>query len=77
MKQISQDWEEMMAENFNPVPLSLQLLDDNLLGKDCKRGIQGYTGEIGSFVKRKTFSNGIQVVIGIHPHLGKKGDDGN
>ncbi|CAG8595158.1 9440_t:CDS:10 [Acaulospora colombiana] len=41
MKQISQDWEEMMAEDvcnqeFNPVPLSLQLLDDSSLGKDYK-----------------------------------------
>ncbi|CAG8550348.1 2665_t:CDS:10 [Diversispora eburnea] len=34
MKQINQDWEEMTSEDFNPVPLSLQLLDDSSLGRD-------------------------------------------
>ncbi|CAG8762508.1 15791_t:CDS:2, partial [Acaulospora morrowiae] len=34
--QISHDWEEMTAEDFNPVPLALQLLDDSSLGKDYK-----------------------------------------
>ncbi|RHZ59662.1 hypothetical protein Glove_362g4 [Diversispora epigaea] len=36
MRQINQDWEEMTSEDFNPVPLSLQLLDDSSLGKDYK-----------------------------------------
>ncbi|CAH1761821.1 7912_t:CDS:10 [Entrophospora sp. SA101] len=34
MKQINNSWEFMIDEDFNPVPLSLQLLDASSLGRD-------------------------------------------
>ncbi|CAG8608081.1 1861_t:CDS:10 [Dentiscutata erythropus] len=36
MRQINEKWDFMNSENFNPVSLALQLLDDSSLGKDYK-----------------------------------------
>ncbi|CAG8559752.1 1079_t:CDS:10 [Racocetra persica] len=36
MRQINENWEFMKSENFNPVSLALQLLDDSSLGKDYR-----------------------------------------
>ncbi|CAG8757762.1 25105_t:CDS:10 [Gigaspora margarita] len=36
MRQINENWDFMNSENFNPVSLALQLLDDSSLGKDYK-----------------------------------------